>query len=99
MPGSVGRRGKSWRARYRDPTGRQRSRSFTRKLDAQLWLAAVEIGKSRGEWIDPSLGQVTVGAWTREWFGDLAPTSNLRRARGTTWRSVTRSCPSGSTCA
>lgn len=81
MPGSIERRGKSWRARYRDPTGRQRTRSFTRKLDAQLWLAAVEIGKSRGEWIDPSLGRVTVGAWTKEWFGNLAHLKPSTRAR------------------
>lgn len=33
--GSIERRGSAWRARYRDPNGRQRSRTFTRKIDAE----------------------------------------------------------------
>jgi hypothetical protein len=30
----------SYRARYRDPTGRERSKSFRRKADAERWLNA-----------------------------------------------------------
>ena len=29
-------------ARYRDPSGRERSKSFTRKVDAERFLVAVE---------------------------------------------------------
>ena len=30
-----------WRARYRDAAGREHSRHFTRKVDAQNWLDSV----------------------------------------------------------
>jgi len=37
-----------YRARYRDPLGRQRSRSFVRKADAQRFLIEMEAEKGRG---------------------------------------------------
>ena len=42
-----------YRARYRDPLGRQRSRSFGRKADAQRFLVEMEPDKVRKSWIDP----------------------------------------------
>jgi len=56
-----------WRARYRAPDGRERSRTFDRKIDADRWLAGVEVSKARGEWLDPSLGRVTFADWAAEW--------------------------------
>jgi hypothetical protein len=44
-----------YRVRYRDPAGRQRSRSFTRKVDAERWLVEVEGAKLTGRYIDPQL--------------------------------------------
>ena len=44
-----------WRARYRDPAGKEHARHFDRKLDAQRWVDAQETAKTRGEWIDPAL--------------------------------------------
>ena len=46
-----------WRARYRGPDGRERSRTFTRRTDAEAFLATVETAKLRGEWRDPALGR------------------------------------------
>lgn len=57
-----------WRARYRDPGGRERARHFRRRLDAERWLASVESAKHRGEWIDPSLARITVGEWAERWL-------------------------------
>ena len=37
-----------WRARYRDPSGRERARHFRRKIDAERWLVSVEGAKHRG---------------------------------------------------
>jgi len=48
-----------WQARYYDPSGRQRTKSFARKTDAKAFLAAVETDKRRGDWNDPRLGRVT----------------------------------------
>ncbi len=58
----------TWRVRYRGPDRRERSKHFGRKIDAERWLAAVEVSKTRGEWIDPSLSRVTVGLWCRTWL-------------------------------
>ena len=51
------RNGKTtYRARYRDPAGGQRSRVFARKADAQRFLNETETAKARGTWTDPALG-------------------------------------------
>lgn len=80
--GSVARRPDgTWRARYRGPDRRERSRHFTRKVDAERWLAGVEVSKTRGEWINPSLSRVTVGAWCGTWLaaqGQLKATTRVR---------------------
>ena len=66
-----GRTGRRWRARYRGPDGRIRSRSFDRKVDAERWLDAQLVRIDRGEWLDPRAGNVTLGEWSREWLATL----------------------------
>jgi hypothetical protein len=44
-------------ARYIDPTGRERSKSFTRRADAQKYLTEIEAAKLRGSWVDPAQGR------------------------------------------
>jgi len=65
----------SYRARYRDPAGRERSKSFARKADAERWLAEVEHAKTRGLWTDPRLGRIRFADWLTAWW---ATTTNLR---------------------
>ncbi|HSM45328.1 MAG TPA: tyrosine-type recombinase/integrase [Acidimicrobiia bacterium] len=71
--GSIQRvdRPKPWRARYRAPDGRQLSRSFKRKIDAEKWLRAEEGKADRGEWIDPNAGAITYGEWSKHWIDSL----------------------------
>jgi integrase len=64
-----------WRARYRDPQGRSRSKTFDRKRDAERFLSASSTDMERGRWTDPQRGRVTVGAWADEY---LATVVNLR---------------------
>jgi integrase len=64
-----------WRARYRDPSGREHARHFRRKLDAQRWLDSQEAAKTRGEWLDPALARVPVSEWAGQW---LAGQSQLK---------------------
>lgn len=61
-------KGAVWRARYRDPAGRERSKSFARKLDAERFLTSVESSMNRGAWVDPDLGQTTVEEWAPRWL-------------------------------
>ncbi|MGW5365482.1 hypothetical protein [Actinopolymorpha pittospori] len=65
---SVEKRGDRWRARYRGPDGRERNKSFRRKLDAQRWLADQQVRMSRGEWIDPAALRVDFGTVATEWL-------------------------------
>src|SRR5713101_7328159 len=63
----IQRRGKDrWRGRYLDPEGRERSKTFTRRIDAERFLATVDADLVRGEWIDPRQGQKTFRAWVQE---------------------------------
>ena len=66
-----------WRARYRDPGGKERSRTFARKVDAERWIAVTEASKVTGDWINPDLGKITVEEWAWKWF---ATTEGLRES-------------------
>ena len=44
-----------WQVRYIDPAGRERSKTFRRKVDAEKYLIHVEAQKQRAEWINPEL--------------------------------------------
>jgi Phage integrase, N-terminal SAM-like domain len=57
-----------WRARYRDPTGRERSKSFARKVDAERFLVSIEDAKLRGAYVDPAAGKISFGEWAERWY-------------------------------
>lgn len=57
-----------WVARYRDPSGIQRSRTFDRKIDAERFLTSVESAKMAGSYIDPALAKLVVGQWSKQWL-------------------------------
>jgi integrase len=90
-------RGKvSWQARWRDPSGVQRKRTFHRKLDAERYLTSVEHSQLVGSYIDPGRSRVTMGEWSKEWLRQLQvkPStqaryeSSLRVQITPTWASV-----------
>lgn len=57
-----------WEARYRDPTGKQRSRTFVRRADANAFVTAVETDMRRGSWQDPALGRRRFEDVASEWL-------------------------------
>jgi integrase len=61
-----------WRARYRDPAGRERSKSFARKVDAERFLVAIEDAKLRGAYVDPAAGKISFGEWAGRWYSTTA---------------------------
>src|SRR3954464_14694295 len=79
----VERRGNGrWRARYRTPDGRERSKTFTRKADAERFLAVVESEKIRGEYVDPLGGGRLFGGVVDAWLTShvqLRPTTLEQR--------------------
>ena len=83
--GHVGRRVRNgrviYRVRYRGPDGRERSRNFKRKADAENYLTTVEGAKLAGTWTDPTHGKVTFAAWLEAWWetaADLRPSTTAR---------------------
>jgi integrase len=54
-----------WRARYRDPAGREHAKHFDRKIDAERWLDSVRGDLVRGAYVDPVLGRTTFENWAK----------------------------------
>lgn len=71
-------RPKPWEAVYRDPDGRQRTRSFERKVDAQRFITTVEADKLRGSYVDPAAGKVTFQAFAEQWLASLTGSARTR---------------------
>lgn len=62
-------KGKRWRARYVDPNGVERSRSFDTKIAAQAFLdAEVTTKVTTGAWVDPDRSGVLFGVVAEKWF-------------------------------
>jgi len=61
-PGDV-----SYRVRYRGADGKERSKSFKRKIDAERWASTQMASIAKGEWIDPQESRVTFGEWVPQW--------------------------------
>ncbi len=57
-----------WRAMWRDGEGKQRSKSFPLKSDAQKHLSTVKADLLRGTYIDPRAGQITLGEYAEQWM-------------------------------
>ena len=68
------RNGKTtYRVRYRDPSGRQRSKVFALKRDADRWMAENEAAKLPGRvWVDPAAGRERFGEWAERWYATTA---------------------------
>jgi len=65
-----------YRARYRGPDGRERSKSFKKKADAQRWIIQQETSKVSGTWVDPTAGAVKVRDFMQQFLDgkhDLKP--------------------------
>lgn len=66
--GSIRKKRATYEARYRDPAGNSRSKSFPTKAEARTFLAAVETEKARGTFIDPQLARTPFGPFGKEYL-------------------------------
>jgi integrase len=69
-----------WQARFRDPAGKTRGKTFRRKIDARKFLERVEADKQRGDYLDPRAGKLTVGQVADEWYATTAGLKPKTRA-------------------
>ena len=85
--GFVEKRNGRYRARYRDPLGRQRSETFTRKVDADRYLREMVVDVERGRWIDPAGADMPLARWAEEFLSlarRLSPSTRETYARDLT---------------
>jgi integrase len=69
----------TYRARYREyPGGPQKTKTFTKRKDADAWLTTTAASLLHGTYVDPAAGRTTLGAWAKLYV-DRQP-----------WRATTR---------
>lgn len=78
----------TYRANWRDATGRQKAKTFRTKREASAFLAETEASVSRGSYVDPSAGRTKFSAYADRWLSSrsveattLAAWSSRLRAR------------------
>lgn len=59
--------GSRWRAMYRDNEGREHTKAFARKGEAQEWLKRETAKLVRGDWYDPQAGKESLSAYAKRW--------------------------------
>lgn len=69
--------GARYDVRYRDPSGKVRTKTFRRRADADKFAATTEADKLRGAWIDPDAGRALFRGYADEWVAQRT-TSNGR---------------------
>jgi hypothetical protein len=60
--------GPRYDVRFRDPTGRQRKKSFRTKKEAERFAASAVASMWSGQWVDPAAGRVTLGDYAATWM-------------------------------
>ncbi len=73
--------GLRYRARYRTPDQKMRSKRFATKIEAERWLDAEMASMTKGEWVDPLEGRVLFSEFAIEVQKGrvhLAPTTRAR---------------------
>lgn len=73
-------KGSRWQARYHDPDGRERTRLFDRKQDAERFLATITADVIRGAYVDPDAGKVTFADFAERWLAAQTFTESSREA-------------------
>lgn len=76
-----------WLVRWRDPSGRQRKKSFSRKVDAQRWSDQMQAASHRGQFIDPVAAKVKVGDFAQTWLDGMA---HLKPSTAARYASIVR---------
>jgi len=69
----VRKRGDSWQVLWRDPGGKQRSRSFRKKVDADRARRSIEADMDRGTWLDHAKGRQPLAGFAASWEASRDP--------------------------
>ncbi|MFF1843108.1 tyrosine-type recombinase/integrase [Streptomyces sp. NPDC058217] len=78
----------SWQARYRDPSGKQRAKTFTgqgAKRKAEAFLDRARDQVRTGSFVDLDRGQITVDEWHAKWQAAQRIGENTRETATSVW--------------
>lgn len=67
--------------RFRAPDGKERTKQFSRRRDAERYGHLTEVDRGQGSFVDPRLGRITVQEWFERWWPtvtELRPTTRAR---------------------
>ena len=68
-------------ARWRDPSGKQVTKFFSRRGDAESYMHDTMSAKGHGSYIDPAKSKITTGEWARRWLAAQSHLKASTRAR------------------
>lgn len=60
--------GRRYDVRLRDPAGRVYTKTFATKRAAETFEAREKADRSRGSWVDPRRGNITLAEWSEHWM-------------------------------
>jgi integrase len=72
--------GLRWRVRFTGPDGKEHSRSFARKPDADAFKDTTMADVRRGAWLDPDAGKITLRAYAKGWLSIQTFEASTREA-------------------
>lgn len=72
----IGRRGSTWRVKYRDDHGRSRTLTFKTERAAKNFAKAVDTDVSRGDFTDPAQLRTPFSTWSASWLTSLSVAPN-----------------------
>lgn len=72
---------RAYLVRFRTSDGKQRSKQFRRRREADAYANVVEVDRQNGALIDPRLGRVTVAEWWDRWWPTVTTLRPSTRAR------------------
>lgn len=70
-----------WEARYRSDAGKEHSRRFPTRREADAFLSRIDAAQQRGDWVDPAGGRVRLDDLVERWREtevSLRPSSRAR---------------------
>jgi hypothetical protein len=80
VPSAVAGKVTRWRARYVENAGKEHTRHFDRKVDAEKWLKEAMASIVRSDYVAPKVARLTVGEWSDKWLDGYAVPAGLRPA-------------------
>jgi integrase len=72
---------KAYQVRFRTTDGKERSKQFKRKREADAYVNLVEVDRASGALIDPRLGRTTIDEWWTQWWPTVTNLRASTRAR------------------